>query len=78
MTQCKTSYLLQDWEQRLTVEVPFATVSATLDRILGFPRSVYTLERHQQDMAEYSGRIRTPIPIQTGHQSDVKADSIPS
>nr|WP_240906093.1 ATP-dependent zinc metalloprotease FtsH [Thiorhodococcus mannitoliphagus] len=27
---------------------------------------------------EYSGRIRTPIPIQTGHQSDVKADSIPS
>ncbi|WP_295402199.1 hypothetical protein, partial [uncultured Thiocystis sp.] len=29
-------------------------------------------------LSEYSDRIRTPIPIQTGHQSDIKADSIPT
>ena len=52
LPQGKTSYLLQDWEQSLTVEVPFATVSATLDRILGLSRSVHTLERDQRAMAQ--------------------------
>ncbi|NEX23680.1 hypothetical protein G3480_25985, partial [Thiorhodococcus mannitoliphagus] len=63
LPQCKTSYLLQDWEQRLTVEVPFATVSATLDRILGFPRSVYTLERNQQDMAQSAAAFWEAKPL---------------
>ena len=47
----KSSYLLQDWEQDLAVEVPYATVSTTLGRILGFTRSVHTLERDQREMA---------------------------
>lgn len=36
----KFSYLLQDWDQRLAVENPYAEVSRTLRRILGFSQSV--------------------------------------
>jgi hypothetical protein len=36
LPQGKSSYLLQDWHQALAVEMPYATVSATLARTLGF------------------------------------------
>ena len=36
LPQGKNSYLLQDWDQHQVVEKPYATVSATLARILGF------------------------------------------
>ena len=51
LPQGKNSYLLQDWEQALAVEMPYSTVSATLARILGFTQSVHTLERDQRTMA---------------------------
>jgi hypothetical protein len=51
LPQGKNSYLLQDWDQALAVEMPYATVSATLARILGFTQSVHTLERNQREMA---------------------------
>jgi hypothetical protein len=51
LPQGKNSYLLQDWDQGLAVEMPYATVSATLTRILGFTQSVHTLERNQREMA---------------------------
>ncbi len=51
LPQGKNSYLLQDWDQMLAVEVPYATVSTTLARILGFTQSVHTLERNQREMA---------------------------
>jgi len=35
----KNSYLLQDWDQELVVDMPFETVSTTLTRILGFTQS---------------------------------------
>jgi hypothetical protein len=47
----KNSYLLQDWDQELVVDMPFDAVSATLARILGFTQSVHTLERNQREMA---------------------------
>ena len=47
----KNSYLLQDGDQQMAVEKPFATVSASLARILGLRQSVHTLERNQQEMA---------------------------
>jgi hypothetical protein len=47
----KSSYLLQDWDQELVVDMPFETVSTTLARMLGFPQSVHTLERNQREMA---------------------------
>jgi hypothetical protein len=51
LPQGKSSYLLQDWEQALVMEMPYATVRATLARILGFTQSVHTLERNQREMA---------------------------
>jgi hypothetical protein len=47
----KNSYLLQDWDQHQVVQQPYATVSATLARILGFTQSVHTLERNQRETA---------------------------
>ena len=51
LPQGKNSYLLQDWDQALAVEMPYATVNATLARMLGFTQSVHTLERNQREMA---------------------------
>ena len=48
----KLSYLLQDWDQGLVVEMPFEKVSGTLERMLGFKQSVHTLERNQREMAQ--------------------------
>lgn len=46
LPKSKFSYLLQDWDQALEVEVPYAQVSITLERILGFKQSVHSLERN--------------------------------
>ena len=66
----KNSYLLQDWDQHLAVEMPYATVSATLARILGFSQSVHTLERNQREMATAVGDFwaerPTPAAAQEG------------
>jgi hypothetical protein len=55
LPQGKYSYLLQDWDQHLAVEMPYATVSAALTRILSFSQSVHTLERHQRELATAVG-----------------------
>ena len=55
--QGKNSYLLQDWDQHQAVEEPYATVSATLARILGFTQSVHTLERNQREVATAAGEF---------------------
>lgn len=49
LPESKFSYLLQDWNQALEVEMPFAQVSATLERILDFKQSVHSLERSQRE-----------------------------
>ena len=52
LPQSKFSYLLQDWDQFLVVETPYAKVSETIARILGFTQSVNSLERTNRKMAE--------------------------
>ncbi len=52
LPESKFSYLLQDWDQRLAVETPYAEVSRTLSRILGFSQSVDSLERMNRKMSE--------------------------
>ena len=47
----KFSYLLQEWDQALAVETPYAQVSATLEHILGFAQPVDSLERMNRKMA---------------------------
>jgi hypothetical protein len=70
LPQGKNSYLLQDWDQALAVEMPFATLNATLARILGFTQSVHTLERNQREMAttveEFWNERPTPPAQQEG------------
>jgi hypothetical protein len=51
LPQGKNSYLLQDWDQSLAVQMPYGEVSATRSRILGLRQSVHTLERNQREMA---------------------------
>ena len=41
----KFSYLLQDWDQSTTLEMPFKQVSSTIEKILGLSQSVHSLER---------------------------------
>lgn len=41
----KFSKLLNDWNQSLVVDAPYARVDATLARLLGFSQSVRSLER---------------------------------
>jgi hypothetical protein len=46
------SYVLQDWDQALAMEQPFAQVSQTIERILRFKQSVDSLEGVNRQQAE--------------------------
>lgn len=78
LPQGKNSYLLQDWDQELVVDMPFDTVSTTLARILGFTQSVHTLERNQREMAtavaEFWTEQATPPAEQEGELLVCTAD----
>jgi hypothetical protein len=52
LPESKFSYLLKDWDQSLSVEMPYAKVNATLAKILGLTQSVNSLERTNRKMAE--------------------------
>jgi hypothetical protein len=44
--------LLEDWNQSMTLEMPFSQVSATMEKILGLRQSVHSLQRSGRQMAE--------------------------
>ena len=48
----KFSYLLQDWGQSGTLEMPFKQTSSLLEKILGLRQSVHSLERCGRQLAE--------------------------
>jgi hypothetical protein len=52
LPKSKFSYLLQDWDQSLAVKTPYASVSETLQKILGFPLYVSSLERTTQELSK--------------------------
>jgi hypothetical protein len=52
LPESQFSYLLQDWDQSLAVESPYAQVNKTLSRILGFSQSVDSLERMNRQMSQ--------------------------
>jgi hypothetical protein len=70
LPQGKNSYLLQDWDQAMAVQMPYAEVSDTLGRILGFAQSVHTLERNQREMSmaveDFWDAQPTPLAEQEG------------
>jgi hypothetical protein len=67
--QC--SYVLQDWNQALVVENPYAQVDAVLERILGLQQSVASLETMTRTLAGavagYEATRPAPAPA-TGAQ----------
>jgi len=68
LPQGRNSYLLQDWDQGLAVEMPYDRVSASLARILGFTQSVHTLERNQREMATAVAEFWTDRPTPPAEQ----------
>lgn len=56
------SYLLQDWNQMMSVEQPFGTVAGSLQTILGLKQSVDTLEQGNRQMAETAAAFRAQQP----------------
>ena len=52
LPESKFSYVLQDWDQALAVESPYAQVNQTLERILSFSQSSDSLERMNRQMSE--------------------------
>jgi len=52
LPQSKFSYLLQDWDQSISLEMPFNQVSATIEKILGLRQSVHSLERSGRHLAK--------------------------
>lgn len=74
----KFSHLLNDWNQSLVVDAPFARVDATLARILGFKQSVHSLERCNRQLAEevtaFWGTLAVPPAAQEGALMVCSAD----
>ncbi len=52
LPESKFSYLLQDWDQDLAVDEPFADVNEVIRKILGLRQSVNSLERTKRKMSE--------------------------
>lgn len=78
LPQSKFSYLLQDWDQRLAVESPYAEVRGTIERILGFSQSVDSLERMNRKMSkpvvDYWDSLAPPPASQEGSLLVLSAD----
>jgi hypothetical protein len=63
LPESKFSYLLQDWDQSLDVEMPYAKVNATIAKILGFTQSVNSLERTNRKMSEAVSAFWSAQPV---------------
>lgn len=78
LPESKFSYVLQDWDQRLTVESPYTETNAILQKILGFSQSVDSLERMNRKMAQpvvdYWDSLEPPPASEEGELMVVSAD----
>ena len=74
----KFSYLLQDWNQRLSTELPFGKVNDSLSRIVGFQQSVDSLEQSGRRLSEaaegFWEQAEQPEAQQEGELMVVTAD----
>ena len=72
------SYLLQDWDQSLAVESPFAKVDETISKILRFSQSVDSLERSNRKTSAYADEfwqtLSVPPPEEEGELVVASAD----
>ena len=63
LPETRFSYLLQDWNQQLSVENPFNQVNKVLYRILQFKQPVDSIERMTYQGAESVEDFRKSLPI---------------
>jgi hypothetical protein len=63
LPESKFSYLLQDWDQSLIVESPYAKVNETIAKILGITQSVNSLERTNRKMSEAVSPFWSSQPV---------------
>lgn len=63
LPESKFSYLLQDWDQMMASEEPYAKVSAILEKILGFRQHVDSLERMSRKMSQEVEAFRETRPV---------------
>jgi hypothetical protein len=72
------SYLLQDWDQSLTMEQPFGQVSQTIERMLKLKQSVDSLEgmtrQQAQDVSDFRDLQGAPPAAEEGKIVVVTAD----
>lgn len=68
LPQSKFSYLLQDWDQSTTLEMPFNQVSTLMEKILGLGQSVHSLERCGRHLAVDVPAFWEAQPIPPGAQ----------
>ena len=62
LPESKFSYLLQDWDQFVACEEPYAKVSQFLEKVLGLEQHVDSLERMSRQMAEDVEPFRESLP----------------
>ena len=63
LPESKFSYLLQDWDQMVATEEPYAKVSTFLMKILGFRQHVDSLERMSRKMSDEVEVFRETLPV---------------
>ena len=71
LPQSKFSYRLQDWNQTLAVQLPYASVNAALEKLLDFSQSVHSLERGNEPLSASVGEFwqaRLPGPEAQGKE----------
>src|SRR5271166_4712538 len=72
------SHVLQDWDQSLAMEQPFAQVNSTIERMLRLKQSVDSLEggnrQQAQDVAEFRDLQGSPPAAEEGQIVVVTAD----
>jgi hypothetical protein len=69
LPESKFSCLLQDWDQSLSVERPYAKVNATLAKILGLTQLVNSLERTNRKMSEAVSAFWSAQPVPPAFKS---------
>jgi len=78
LPESKFSYLLQDWDQELAVNEPYAKVNDVIRKIFGLKQSVNSLERTNRKMSEsaeaYWEQLPAPSIEEEGALMVVQAD----
>lgn len=69
LPESKFPYLLQDWDQELAVNEPYAKVNDVIRKIFGFDQSVNSLERTNRKMSESAEAYWEQLPAPASEEA---------